>query len=123
MPACSLHHCAYPSPHAVPQAILVERGLVDLDTPLDHYLGAAKLNPGAAGDSADGATVRRVANHTSGLPLHYHFFYEDEPYPRPPFEETILVPPHHGVSVGKISEGLIVRHSFGVSRDLCPLVH
>ena len=114
MPACSLHHCAYPSPPALPcpQAILVERGLVDLDAPLDSYLGAAKLNPGAAGDSADGATVRRVANHTSGLPLHYHFFYEDEPYPRPPFEETILVPTHRGFWEGFRRSDLIFRRSF-----------
>jgi hypothetical protein len=33
--------------------------------------------------------VRRVADHTSGLPLHYHFFYEDEPDQRPPMDETI----------------------------------
>ena len=40
------------------------------------------------GDAAD-ATVRRVANHTSGLPLHWHFFYEDEPWDRPAMDETI----------------------------------
>ena len=31
-----------------------------------------------AGD-AEQATVRRVANHSSGLPLHHQFFYADEP--------------------------------------------
>jgi hypothetical protein len=75
-------------------AILVERGLVDLDAPIDDYIGAAKLNPGAAravsASGADGATVRRVGNHTSGLPLHFQFFYEDQEFERPPFEETIL---------------------------------
>jgi CubicO group peptidase (beta-lactamase class C family) len=35
------------------------------------------------------ATVRRVANHTAGLPLHYQFFYEDEPYRAPSRDETI----------------------------------
>jgi hypothetical protein len=30
-----------------------------------------------------------VAGHTAGLPLHYHFFYADEPYRPPPMEETI----------------------------------
>ena len=34
--------------------------------------------------------MRRVGNHTSGLPLHFQFFYEDEPFCRPSFEETIL---------------------------------
>lgn len=67
--------------------ILVERGLVDLDAPVDAYLGPARLN-GRAFD-ASRATVRAVASHTSGLPLHYQFFYEDEPYRRPPMDETI----------------------------------
>lgn len=67
--------------------VLKERGLVDLDSPINNYLGEAKLK-GWAGDSNE-ATVRRVANHSSGLPLHYHFFYEDEPYRRPPMDETI----------------------------------
>jgi CubicO group peptidase (beta-lactamase class C family) len=67
--------------------VLVERGLVDLDNPINDYLGDAKLN-GRAFD-ASGATVRRVANHTAGLPLHYQFFYEGEPYRRPPMDETI----------------------------------
>ena len=60
--------------------VLVERGKVDLDRPANDYLGAAKLT-GLAGD-ASGATVRRVLSHTAGLPLHYQFFYANEPYPR-----------------------------------------
>ena len=67
--------------------ILVERGLIDLDRPVNDYLGDAKVTA-RVGDAAD-ATVRRVADHTSGLPLHYHFFYEDEPNHRPPMDETI----------------------------------
>ena len=34
--------------------------------------------------------MRKVANHTAGLPLHYQFFYEDEPYRAPSRDETIL---------------------------------
>lgn len=68
--------------------ILKERGLVDLDRPVNDYLGDAKLNV-RVGDPA-AATVRRVANHTAGLPLHYQFFYEDEPYRAPSRDETIL---------------------------------
>lgn len=67
--------------------VLVERGLIDLDRPINDYLGDAKLTA-RVGDAAD-ATVRRVANHSSGLPLHFQFFYEDEPYHRPPMDETI----------------------------------
>lgn len=67
--------------------ILRERGLVDLERPINDYLGNAPLTAwiGAARD----ATVRRVADHTSGLGLHYQFFYEDEPERRPPMAETI----------------------------------
>ncbi len=67
--------------------ILAERGLIDLDRPIDEYLGAAKLTA-RNGDARD-ATVRRVANHTAGLPLHYHFFPADEPVRPPPMNETI----------------------------------
>ncbi|HEV3136883.1 MAG TPA: serine hydrolase domain-containing protein, partial [Pirellulales bacterium] len=67
--------------------VLVERKLVDLDRPANDYLGEAKLRA-RVGDAAD-ATLRRVANHTSGLPLHYQFFYADEPYHPPTRDETI----------------------------------
>src|SRR5438270_651024 len=56
---------------------LVQAGKVDLDRPVNDYLGAAKLRA-RVGDAAQ-ATVRRVASHTSGLPLHFQFFYADEP--------------------------------------------
>ena len=68
--------------------ILKERGLIDLDRPINDYLGGAKINV-RVGDPAT-ATVRRVANHTAGLPLHYQFFYEDEPFRAPSRDETIL---------------------------------
>ena len=67
--------------------VLVARGKIDLDRPLNDYLGEAKIRA-RVGD-ADDATVRRVANHASGLPLHYHFFFEDEPCPIPAMDETI----------------------------------
>ncbi len=80
--------------------VLVERGQVELDRPFNDYLGGAKLTAhlGAAAD----ATVRRVANHTAGLPTHVHFFYEDEGAAPPPFDETIhryghlMAPPGEG---------------------------
>lgn len=67
--------------------MLKERGKLDLDRPINDYLGDAKLRAWVS--NPDEATVRRVANHSSGLPLHYHFFHEDEPYNRPPMDETI----------------------------------
>jgi CubicO group peptidase (beta-lactamase class C family) len=67
--------------------VLKQRGLIELDRPIDDYLGDAKLTA-RVGRAAD-ATVRRVANHTAGLPLHYQFFYTDQPNRPPPFNETI----------------------------------
>ncbi|MBL8267969.1 serine hydrolase domain-containing protein [Steroidobacter sp.] len=67
---------------------LVQAGKVDLDKPINDYLGNAKLRA-RVGDAKD-ATVRRVANHTAGLPTYYQFFYADEPYSRPSMDETIL---------------------------------
>jgi len=66
---------------------LKERGELDLDKPINDYLGDAKLKAWV-GDQND-ATVRRVANHSAGLPVHYQFFYEDEPYSPPHMDETI----------------------------------
>lgn len=54
--------------------ILVERGRVKLDVPANDYLGTGKIT-GLQGDASQ-ATVRRVANHTAGLPLHYMFYYD-----------------------------------------------
>ena len=66
---------------------LVERGKVDLDRPANDYLGTGKLT-GLAAD-ARGATVRRVMSHTAGLPLHYQFYYANQPYPVVSNDETI----------------------------------
>ncbi len=68
--------------------ILKERGRIDLDRPINDYLGDAKIKV-KLGNPAD-LTVRRVANHSSGLPLHYQFFYEDEAFRAPTRDETIL---------------------------------
>ncbi len=70
---------------------LVQAGRIDLDHPINDYLGNAKLRAWV-GDARE-ATVRRVANHTSGLPLHYQFFYADQPYHPPSMDETLL---HYG---------------------------
>lgn len=53
--------------------ILKDRGLVELDAPANRYLRGAKLRA-YVGD-AEEMTLRRIANHTAGLPLHYSFFY------------------------------------------------
>ncbi len=62
--------------------ILVERGDIDLDAPVDRYIAPAKLT--AFEGDASAATVRHILNHTSGLPVHYSVFYRDEPERQPP---------------------------------------
>ena len=79
--------------------ILVERGQIDLDGRINDYLGQVKLT-GHAGESSK-ATVRMLLAHTSGLPLHYHFFPRNEAYLRPSMEETIR---RYGILVTKPAE-------------------
>lgn len=73
---------------------LVRDGKIDLDRPINDYFGKAQLQV-HLGDPRK-ATVRSVANHTAGLSQYVHFFYADEPYARPPMDETIL---RYGVTV------------------------
>jgi CubicO group peptidase (beta-lactamase class C family) len=67
--------------------ILVERRAIDLDRPINDYLGEAKLRA-RVGNARD-ATVRRVANHSSGLPAHWQYFFVYEASKPPPMDETI----------------------------------
>jgi CubicO group peptidase (beta-lactamase class C family) len=62
--------------------ILVERGEVDLAEPVNRYIAPAELT--AFEGNAEDATVTHILNHTSGLPVHYSVFYEDEPFRQPP---------------------------------------
>ncbi len=62
--------------------LLARRGLVDLDKPINDYLGGEKLRPGEP-------TVRQVADHSSGLHTYFRFYYADEPFRRAPFGEVV----------------------------------
>lgn len=66
--------------------VLVERGELDLGTPIGEVLPPPGLRPGV-GDPAE-ATLSRVASHTSGLPLHHQFFYADRDPKVPSLEQT-----------------------------------
>lgn len=68
--------------------ILAERGKLGLDRPINDYLGDARIR--ARAGSADEATPRRVASHTSGLGSGVRFFYADEPRSVPDPDEVIL---------------------------------
>jgi CubicO group peptidase (beta-lactamase class C family) len=64
-----------------------DRRLVDLDRPINDYLGQTPLRAGI-GDAA-GATVRRVLQHMSGLPEFGEAYYRDEPGTSPALDLTI----------------------------------
>jgi CubicO group peptidase (beta-lactamase class C family) len=64
-----------------------ERGLLDVDRPINDYLGKARLRA-AIGD-VSGATVRRVVQHMAGLPEYSEGYYRDEPGESPSFEVAI----------------------------------
>lgn len=89
---------------------LAEQGRIELDRPIDDYLGGMRLTS-RGGDRA-AATVRRVLSHTSGLPLHYRFYYLDRPE-RPDVAQTvarygtIVFPPGHVYSYSNLGYGLL----------------
>lgn len=74
---------------AVAIMMLADRGLIDLDAPANRYLGDAQIE--ALVGSADQATVRRLLDHTAGLPMHYNLIYADEPGTRRTLDQTIAL--------------------------------
>lgn len=68
--------------------LLAQSGQVALDAPANDYLGNARLRA-YVGDARQ-ATLRSLADHTSGLPYHHQYFYSDEPYEVPAFDVTML---------------------------------
>lgn len=66
---------------------LVQAGRVDLDRPANDYLGQDRITV-RIGDPSQ-VTVRRLADHTSGLAAGDQFFYGDDVAMTPPIQETI----------------------------------
>ena len=67
--------------------VLMRAGKVDLDAPVERYIGQGQLT--VYEGSAKDVTVRRLLHHTAGLPQHFNYFYADEPDRPRPLEETI----------------------------------
>ncbi len=65
--------------------VLVDRGKIELDRPVNEYLPGSKLK--AHVGEPNSVTIRRLANHTSGMPTHWNFFYA--PNTPPPMNESI----------------------------------
>jgi CubicO group peptidase (beta-lactamase class C family) len=90
--------------------ILAERGEIDLDKPINDYLGGSKL-VAQVGDVRD-ATVRRVASHTSGLPTYWQFYYEDRGPARPAMADVIA---RHGRLLAAPGEAFVYSNlGYGV---------
>jgi CubicO group peptidase (beta-lactamase class C family) len=91
--------------------VLSERGAIDIDKPMNDYLGRQKLRT-SIGNVQD-ATVRRVADHTAGLPIHIRFFYKDGQTLRPSMDETIrrygilVRPPGESFDYSNLDYGLL----------------
>lgn len=60
---------------------LSERGKIDLDAPIETYLGGIRLT-GHAADTR-GVTARRIMAHSAGLPTHYRVLSATEKVPAP----------------------------------------
>ena len=67
---------------------LVEQGKIELDKPVNQYLDKDSQLKVWIG-YPDDVTVRRLANHTSGLPRHDHYIAAEELSRKPPMEESI----------------------------------
>jgi CubicO group peptidase (beta-lactamase class C family) len=67
--------------------VLVRAGKVDLDAPVERYIGQGQLT--VYEGSAKDVTIRRLLHHTAGLPQHFNYFYSDEPDRPRSLDETI----------------------------------
>lgn len=73
--------------------LLAQAGKIDVDQPANDYLSKSKIHNPFGQD--DDITVRQLLNHTSGLGLHYQFYYQSDQYPVPDRDTTIK---HYGIA-------------------------
>ena len=113
---------------------LVERGAIDLDTPVNEYLDRLQIESRLY--DPDGVTVRRLLSHTSGLGIHGYLDYSPRRSNPPDLIESLrgahllegiveTLEPGGGLSFGRIDlvqePGLGYRYSgtgFGVLQVL-----
>ena len=67
--------------------LLTERGDIDIHQPVHTYVAPLELTAyrGNGGD----VTIKHLLNHTSGLAMHFNYFYEDEEDIPPGVEEAV----------------------------------
>jgi CubicO group peptidase (beta-lactamase class C family) len=79
--------------------ILEERGRLGLNEPLSRYVGTLE-RPGV---SAPGeVTLRRILGHVAGFPVHYQYFFDDQPDRPLSFAETMRC---YGAEIQKSGNG------------------
>jgi CubicO group peptidase (beta-lactamase class C family) len=66
---------------------LVEDGKIDLDADIQTYLGTLKLKYYTK--DSNKVTCRNLLSHTSGLPMHFQYFYDDDTVSIPDITQTI----------------------------------
>lgn len=66
---------------------LSEKGLVDLDQDIQTYLGKPGLKYYVESDKK--VSCRHLLTHTSGLQMHFNYFYDDEKETIPPFRQVV----------------------------------
>jgi len=67
--------------------VLMRAGRVNLDAPVERYIGPGQLK--VYEGRAEDVTVKRLLHHTAGLPQHFNYFYADEPARPRALDETI----------------------------------
>ncbi len=96
---------------ATAMMILVERGLVDLDAPVDRYIAPSKLK--VMQGRPEEVTIRHLMNGAAGIP-HGWFSYNDAD--RPSFLEVPEYSKRYGYVVFKPGEEFLYsNHAFGVA--------
>lgn len=66
---------------------LVEQGKIDLDMNVESYLDTIKLKNYS--NSSDKVTCRNLLSHTSGLAMHFQYYYDDNNIPIPAVSQAI----------------------------------
>lgn len=66
---------------------LVEQGKIDLDLDVETYLDTIKLKNYS--NSTDKVTCRNLLSHTSGLAMHFQYYYDDINIPIPAVSQAI----------------------------------
>lgn len=102
--------------------ILSERGQLDLDKSVQHYLPDLQITYHHG--FPEELTLRRLANHSSGLPMHFCYHYSDEetkPYSIPEAVQrygNIISPPmerSHYANLGYGILGYLIEETTGMT--------